>query len=74
MNSRERFFATVNREKVDRPAAWLGMPDIHAQPALFEYYGVINMHELKIAVGDDFYAIEVPYQSPAATAIFAAFD
>ena len=32
------------------------------------------MHELKIAVGDDFYAIEVPYQSPAATAIFAAFD
>ena len=74
MNSRERFFATVNREKVDRPAAWLGMPDVHAQPALFEYYGVINMHELKIAVGDDFYAIEVPYQSPAATAIFAAFD
>lgn len=33
-----------------------------------------NMHELKLAVGDDFYAVEVPYQSPSATAIYAAFD
>ncbi len=74
MNSRERFFATVNREKADRPAAWLGMPDIHAQPALFAHYGVKNLHELKIAVGDDFYAIEVPYESPTANAIYAAFD
>ena len=74
MNSRERFFATINREPVDRPAAWLGMPDIKAQPALFEYYGVKNMHELKLAVGDDFYAIEVPYKSPTASAIYAAFD
>lgn len=32
------------------------------------------MHELKLAVGDDFYAVEVPYQSPSATAIYAAFD
>lgn len=74
MNSRERFFATINREPVDRPAAWLGMPDIKAQPALFEHYGVKNMHELKLAVGDDFYAIEVPYKSPTASAIYAAFD
>ena len=74
MNSRERFFATVNREHVDRPAAWLGMPDIKAQPALFDYYGVKSFHELKLAVGDDFYAIEVPYQSPTASAIYAAFD
>lgn len=74
MNSRERFFATVNRQPVDRPAAWLGMPDIKAQPALFAHYGVKNMHELKLAVGDDFYAIEVPYQSPTASAIYAAFD
>lgn len=74
MNSKERFFATVNRDTVDRPAAWLGMPDIYAQPALFEYYGVKNMHELKLAVGDDFYAVEVPYSSPVANAIYAAFD
>ena len=74
MNSLERFYATVERRPVDRPAAWLGMPDIFAQPALFEHYGVQNMHELKLAVGDDFYAVEVPYKSPTASAIFAAFD
>ena len=74
MNSLERFYATVDRKPVDRPAAWLGMPDIFAQPALFEYYGVKDMHELKLAVGDDFYAVEVPYQSPTASAIYAAFD
>ncbi len=74
MNSKERFFATVNRQPVDRPAAWLGMPDIKAQPALFDHYGVKNMHELKLAVGDDFYAVEVPYHSPDATAIYAAFN
>ena len=74
MNSLERFYATINREPVDRPAAWLGMPDIHSQPALFAHYGVKNLHELKLAIGDDFYAVEVPYQSPTASAIFAAFD
>lgn len=74
MNSKERFLATVERKPVDRPAAWLGMPDIFSQPALFEYYGVKDMHELKLAVGDDFYAVEVPYQSPTASAIYAAFD
>lgn len=74
MNSIERFMATIGQKPVDRPAAWLGMPDIHSQPGLFAYYGVKNMHELKLAVGDDFYAVEVPYQSPSATAIYAAFD
>lgn len=74
MNSIERFYATVNREKVDRPAAWLGMPDIHSQEALFRYYNVKNMHELKLAIGDDFYAVEVPYQSLTASAMYAAFD
>lgn len=74
MNSLERFYATVERRSVDRPAAWLGMPDIHAQPALFEHYKVKDFHELKLAVGDDFYAVEMPYQSPTASAIYAAFD
>ena len=74
MNSKERFLATVERKPVDRPAAWLGMPDIFSQPALFEYYGVKDMHELKLAVGDDFYAVEVPYKSPTASAIYAACD
>lgn len=74
MNSRERFFATIERRPVDRPAAWLGMPDIHSQPGLFAEYGVHSLHELKLAVGDDFYAVEVPYHSPTSDAIYAAFD
>lgn len=74
MNSKERFRATIERHPVDRPAAWLGMPDIKSQPALFEYYGVNNIHELKLAIGDDFYSVDVPYCSPVSNAIYAAFD
>lgn len=74
MNSLERFYATAERKPVDRPAAWLGMPDPQALPGLFSYYGVKDIHELKMAVGDDFYAVEVPYESETAHAIYAAFD
>ena len=74
MNSIERFYATVQRQPVDRPAAWLGMPTSDALPGLFSYYGVDSLHALKLAVGDDFYAVEVPYQSETASAIYAAFD
>lgn len=74
MNSLERFLRTVERKEVDRPAAWLGMPESHAKEALYKEYGVDNYHDLKVAVGDDFYAIEVPYKSETANAIHAAFD
>ncbi len=74
MNSIERFYNTVERKPVDRPAAWLGMPDHKALPALLAYYGRKDLHELKLSVGDDFYAVEVPYHSPEANAIYAAFD
>lgn len=74
MNSIERFFNTVERKPVDRPACWLGMPDIKAQPALMKEFGVDNMHNLKLSIGDDVYTIEVPYQSETASAIYAAFD
>lgn len=30
---------------------------------IISYYGVKDIHELKMAVGDDFYAVEVPYES-----------
>jgi len=74
MNSLERFLATIERRGVDRPAAWLGMPDRHALPALFEEYGVDSLHALKLAVGDDFYAVELPYDAPDAKAIYSAFN
>lgn len=74
MTSRERFFATVERREVDRPACWLGDPTPEAAAGLCEYYGVKDMKELKRVCGDDFYAVEIPYKSPTCSAIFAAFD
>ncbi len=74
MNSIERFFNTIEKKSVDRPACWLGIPDINARPALFRHFGVSNLHELKLAIGDDLYTVEVPYKSPVASAIYAAFD
>lgn len=74
MNSIERFYATVDRKPVDRPACWLGDPTPEAVPALCEYFGVDDVKGLKKECGDDFYAIEVPYHSPCCNAIFAAFD
>lgn len=74
MTSIERFFATLDRRPVDRPASWLGIPDAKALPALYSYFGVNDMAGLKAALGDDIYPVELPYQSPTSNAIYAAFD
>lgn len=74
MNSIERFYATVERREVDRPAVWMGLPHPEAVPGLLKQFHVGNLHELKLAALDDFYAVDMPYKSPVADAIFAAFD
>lgn len=74
MNSIERFYATIAREPVDRPACWLGDPTPSAAEKLCKFYGVNDIKELKRVCGDDFYAVEIPYHSPTCNAIFAAFD
>ena len=74
MNSIERFYATIDRKPVDRPACWLGDPTPAAAEKLCEYYKVADIKELKKICGDDFYAVEIPYHSPTCNAIFAAFD
>jgi uroporphyrinogen decarboxylase len=74
MNSLERFYKTIAYEPVDRPACWMGDPTPEEAAKLCEYYGVANTSELKKVVGDDFYAVEIPYHSPTCNAIFAAFD
>ena len=71
MNSIERFYATIERRPTDRPAVWLGMPDPAALSGLLEIYGAEDLHALKAAVGDDIYAVEVPYLGGA---IHSAFD
>jgi len=74
MTSLERFYATIERKSVDRPAVWLGIPTDESLPGLFAQYKVNSIHELKLAVGDDFYAVDLPYESEYSNANYAAFD
>lgn len=74
MQHRERFLATIERKPVDRPASWLGLPDPGAHTGLFRYFGVSSMRELICRLDDDVFPVELPYHSPVADAIYAAFD
>lgn len=47
MTHRERFYATIERKPVDRPASWLGLPVPAALPGLFDYFHVSDVNELK---------------------------
>ena len=57
MDHKERFFATVNREPVDRLASWLGMPMSASIPPLLEHFGARDMAELKVVIDDDIYPV-----------------
>ncbi len=74
MNHKERFYATIERKPVDRPASWLGLPVAEALPALYKYFGVGTYHELKVKIDDDIYPIEVPFNHPPLNHIACAFD
>lgn len=74
MDSRERFFATIERRPVDRPAWWLGEPTAPAMPGLLGHFGVSSEEELKARLGDDVANINVPYASPAGNHIACAFN
>ena len=74
MTHKERFFATVRRQQVDRPASWLGLPVPSAEPALLSHFGVASVDELKALIDDDIYPIEVPYHFPPSNHIACAFN
>jgi len=74
MNCKERFYATIERKPVDRPASWLGLPVNEALPALFKQFNVSTYDDLKEKIGDDIYPIEVPYNHPPLNHIACAFD
>lgn len=74
MDHIERFNATIERKPVDRPCSWLGIPDTAAYRNLFDYFGVNDVHELIICLDDDIVPVELPYHSPTADAVYAAFD
>ncbi|MEG1525018.1 MAG: uroporphyrinogen decarboxylase family protein [Clostridia bacterium] len=74
MTGLERFYATLERRPVDRPAAWMSAPAGAEMGILCKFYGVNNWHELQVKAGDDIYAFDIPYDSGYASNIAAAFD
>ncbi len=74
MDKKTRFFATLARQPVDRPAWWLGEPTAPAVPGLLAYFGVPDENSLKMRLDDDIYNINVPYASPAGNHIATAFN
>jgi uroporphyrinogen decarboxylase len=73
MDHKERFYATINRESIDRPASWLGLPYPKAISNLTGHFGVNTLDDLRKVIGDDIYPVELPYHSPVSNAIYAAF-
>ncbi|MBP8305180.1 MAG: methyltransferase [Phycisphaerae bacterium] len=74
MDPVERFYATIQREPVDRPCTWLGLPDPAALEGLFRYFSVKDTRGIIEVLDDDIVPVELPYHSPTADAIYAAFD
>jgi len=74
MDSRERFFRTINNEVVDRPASWLGMPTPAAIPLLCRHFGAGTLDELKLILNDDVWHVEVPYHNPPSNDIGCALN
>ena len=63
MTPKERFYATINNQQVDRPATWLGLPTNSAVPELLKYFDVSSIKELKTFLQDDVWTVIVPYNS-----------
>lgn len=74
MLHKDRFLATINFEKVDRPASWLGLPVPDSEPALKKYFRVSSVREIKRIINDDIYPVEVPYNYPPSNHIACAFE
>ena len=74
MNHRDRFYATIKHQPVDRPASWLGLPVPAAEPELMKYFGVNTIDQVREVIDDDIYPIEVPYNYPPSNHIACAFD
>ncbi|MBK5195619.1 MAG: hypothetical protein JJE08_06260 [Proteiniphilum sp.] len=74
MTRKERFYATIERKSVDRPASWLGEPVPAAVPGLMNYFDAKDEFELKNAIHDDVFSVNVPYSSEHSSHITTAFQ
>jgi len=70
----ERFYATIERKEVDRPACWLGLPVPEALEGLFNHFKERSLRELKLKINDDIWTVDVPYHDPPNNHITMAFD
>ncbi|MCD8350582.1 MAG: hypothetical protein LUC93_08245 [Planctomycetaceae bacterium] len=74
IDGKERFFATLAREQVDRPAWWLGEPTEQALPGLLRHFDARDEAGLKAVLDDDVANINVPYSSPAGNHIACSLN
>ena len=74
MDHRERFYRTIDRQPVDRPATWIGEPVQAAIPGLLRHFGVETFDALKKKIDDDVYHVNIPYHSPTSNHVAAAFS
>lgn len=74
MDHIERFYATIERQPVDRPASWLGIPDPRSFDGLFSYFQTKDLIETKKQIDDDVFPVEIPYHSPTSNAIYTALN
>ena len=73
LNHKDRFYATINYQPVDRPASWLGLPVSQAEGNLTRYFGASSVDQMKKLIDDDSYPVEVPYHYPLSNHIACAF-
>ncbi len=73
LNHKDRFYATINYQPVDRPASWLGLPVPQSEGKLTRHFGVSSVDQMKKLIDDDIYPVEVPYNYPPSNHIACAF-
>ncbi len=74
MIPKDRFYATIRGEKVDRPASWLGLPVPSAIPGLLKHFRCSTLEEVKLQLEDDVWPVDVPYNYPPFNHVACAFD
>jgi uroporphyrinogen decarboxylase len=74
MTHKERFYATIERKDVDKPASWLGIPTPETVKNLMAFLQVESLYDITQILDDDLYPVELPYHSPTSDAIYMAFD
>jgi uroporphyrinogen decarboxylase len=64
MDGRQRFWSTLRRRPVDRPAWWLGEPVPEALAAPCRHYAVDGLEALKRRLDDDVWSVNIPFHCP----------